>query len=87
MKLCTTLLLSAYFVRAVPNQLPGRDRRQAFAFDNDNSVIFSDKSAGSILSWDELQHPDGWEPDCALRATGNNHVPGVCTQFYECLNG
>lgn len=44
-------------------------------------------AAQSVVSWDGLQHPAGWEPDCALRATGTNHVPGVCTQFYECLNG
>ena len=74
MKLCATLL-SAHLVSAAPNHDSDRFRRQSAG------------SSGSIVSWDGLQHPDGWEPDCALRSTGKNHVPGVCTQYYECLNG
>ena len=74
MKLCATLL-SAHLVSAAPNHDSDRFRRQSAG------------SSGSIVSWDGLQHPDGWEPNCALRSTGLNHVPGVCTQYYECLNG
>ena len=28
-----------------------------------------------------------WEPDCARRPNGSNHVPGVCTQYYQCAGG
>ena len=72
MKLAATFLSTTTLVTGAPNE---RFRRQTAG------------NAASIVSWDGLQHPDGWEPDCALRATGKNHVPGVCTQYYECLNG
>ena len=28
-----------------------------------------------------------WQPDCARQPNGINHVPGQCTQFYQCWNG
>ena len=59
--------LSAHLITAAPNHVLGRHRRES----------------GLTPSWDGELPPDGWEPDCAVRETGYNPVPGVCTQFYE----